>query len=214
MKKLREVFFVLVSVGLIVPCSISKASVLSAPITNPANGHEYLLLSSQTWLDAEAEAITLGGHLTTVNDAAEDNWLWSTFGPFSSYMAGFDIRKQNFWIGLSDYASRPPGSLTSGTFVWADGEPFTAQSYSNWHPGDPSGQSGGVPEMFVLKWGNPDLLVPGQWNDGVGVNNNGSQAEDAYQVSVMEIAIPEPSAFVLVGLGTLGMLVGARRKLK
>jgi hypothetical protein len=213
MKKLSDVFFVLFSVGLIVPCSVTKASVLGGPVTNSANGHVYMFLSSQTWLDAEAEAITLGGHLTTVNDAAEDTWLWSTFGPSSSFMAGFDYTKQNFWIGLSDYASRPPGSLTPGTFVWADGEPFTAQSYTNWSLGNPSGESSGVPEMFVLKWGNHENVwnTPGEWNDAVGVNN--LVPENAYQVGVMEL-IPEPSTFVLVGLSGLAMLGGVRRMRK
>ena len=45
------------------------ASILQGAVTNPANGHTYYLLTQNTWTASEAEAVTLGGHLVTANDA-------------------------------------------------------------------------------------------------------------------------------------------------
>jgi len=50
----------------------AHASILTGPVVNPANGHVYYLLSQNTWSNAEAEAVALGGHLATIRNAAED----------------------------------------------------------------------------------------------------------------------------------------------
>ena len=60
----------------------ARAAVLAGPITNAANGHAYYLLSTNTWTQSENEAIALGGHLVTINDDAENNWVYDTFGQF------------------------------------------------------------------------------------------------------------------------------------
>jgi len=44
-------------------------------VTNPANGHSYYLLSSNTWTASQAEAAALGGNLP-INDAAENDWVF------------------------------------------------------------------------------------------------------------------------------------------
>lgn len=126
----------------------SEAAVIGGPIVNPANGHRYYLLSEQSWNNSEAEAVSLGGHLVTINNQVEDDFVWSQFGPASSFGS------IQFWIGLNDAA-------VDGTFVWSSGE---TPSYTNWTPGEPSGTSGGAEEDYVIKWGEHD----GQWNDGVG----------------------------------------------
>ena len=56
-----------------------RAGILAGPVVNPANGHTYYLLSRNKWSNAEAEAVTLGGHLATIRNATEDRWIYSTF---------------------------------------------------------------------------------------------------------------------------------------
>jgi len=54
---------------------------------NPTNGHTYLLVDlaadlggrTNTWVNLEAEAVNIGGHLVTVNDADEELWIDNTF---------------------------------------------------------------------------------------------------------------------------------------
>jgi hypothetical protein len=49
----------------------ARAAVLAGPLTNAANGHSYYLLSDTSRTASEAEARGLGGHLVTINDAAD-----------------------------------------------------------------------------------------------------------------------------------------------
>src|ERR1051326_2188027 len=57
-----------------------RTKVIAGPFTNPGNGHSYLLLDAATWKDSEAEAVTLGGHLATIRNHAEEQWVVHTFG--------------------------------------------------------------------------------------------------------------------------------------
>ncbi len=54
----------------------ARAGILAGPVINPANGHSYYLLSQNTWSYAEAEAVSLGGHLATIRNAEEDRWVY------------------------------------------------------------------------------------------------------------------------------------------
>ena len=74
---MKNILCLLVSVGLC--SSIQAVSTLSGPVYNPATAHTYFLLSTSDWTDAETAAARMGGHLVTVNDAAENDWLLSTF---------------------------------------------------------------------------------------------------------------------------------------
>src|SRR5258705_135271 len=53
--------------------------------SNPATGPFYSLLTSNTWTGAQAEAVGIGGNLTTIDNAAENDWVFDTFslGPVS-----------------------------------------------------------------------------------------------------------------------------------
>jgi lectin-like protein len=90
----------------------ARAAVLAGPLTNAANGHTYYLLSADTWTASEAEARGLGGHLVTINDAAENQWVLNSFSPLTG------VPYASLWIGLNDAANE-------GQFVWASGEPVT-----------------------------------------------------------------------------------------
>lgn len=104
---------------------------------NPVTGHDYLYVEDgMTWAEAEAYAVSLGGHLVTINDAAEDTWLVATLGT-------------EYWIGLNDRA-------VEGAWVWASGEPVT---FTNWCPDEPNDNPPG--EDAVMIWNRPPI----GWND-------------------------------------------------
>ncbi len=89
----------------------ASADVLSGPIVNPTNGHSYYLLEQDTWTNSEAFAQSLGGHLVTINDAPEDEFVFQTF---SSIVPGLN----HLWIGYND-------AEVEGQFVWSSGEVVT-----------------------------------------------------------------------------------------
>ncbi len=99
----------------------SYAQVIAGPIENPDTGNSYLLLSGINWSTdgfarSEADAVALGGHLVTINDANEDDWVYKTFGPKLPSKPGI------LGIGLNDIRQE-------GKYVWASGE---TPSYKNW----------------------------------------------------------------------------------
>ena len=102
------------------------------------NGHTYLLSNVGSWEEAQAEAQSLGGHLVTINDAVEEDWLHTTFGT-----AG------ELWIGLTDKA-------VEGQFEWVSGEAVT---YTNWTPNEPNNHGAGE------DYGIFNRAVSQQWDD-------------------------------------------------
>jgi len=113
----------------------APATILRGPITNSANGHVYYLLAQANWTQSEDEAISLGGHLVTINDEAENNWVYDTFSLFN----GAPIA---LWLGLND-------QLQEGKFVWTSGQ---TSSYTHWSAGQPDNGGGELTENFVHMW--------------------------------------------------------------
>lgn len=121
------------------------------PIVNPNNGHSYRLVDGHVdWLTAkaEAEAAMLNGqpgHLVTISDQAEADWLVATFPG------------QRPWIGLFQDVNDPNYSEPGGGWVWVTGEPV---SYTNWAANEPNNISGsGGPEDYAELFGSTE------WND-------------------------------------------------
>ena len=107
--------------GVVETDALAAVYVVQGPVTNPANGHTYYRLSNSNWSDAEAFATgVLGGHLATIDDAAENTFVRATFADAPG--------SGRVWIGLNDAA-------TEGAFVYTSGAPFV---YSNWDPGEPN----------------------------------------------------------------------------
>jgi hypothetical protein len=159
--------------------------------TDTYSGHTYHLLDTdgtKWWLDAEAEAISLGGHLVTINDALENQWILETFGPQAiSYASAHSLPDSfaiSLWTGLADY-------VTEGSFAWASGEPV---GYTNWFLGEPAGfyADEDFAGMSVNSYGNP-----GQWHDIVGDNRLVDLTFGVVEVN----ALPEPSSLLLAATG-------------
>jgi hypothetical protein len=160
---------------------------ISGPTINPANGHAYYLLSNGNWTDSEAAAQALGGHLVTINNAAENAFVLANFSNFGAI-------QRSIWIGFNDAASE-------GNFVWASGEAVT---YTNWRAGEPNNNLGLENYAYIL---NEGQSWDGQWND---FQNQPVPTGQAPLYGVVEV-VPEPS---MLALGALGMIVCSRRRLK
>jgi Lectin C-type domain len=124
---------------------VAQASVyvVGGPIYNPATDHTYYLLSPDSWTNSEAFAQTLGGHLVTINDAAENAWVYDNLNVGNA--------NRNAWIGLNDVRE-------AGTWEWISGEPVT---YLDWAPEEPNFAF----EHWVHYYGDPAPPVPSQWNN-------------------------------------------------
>lgn len=179
--------------GIVLGSASLYAAVLTPPVINPANGHFYSLLSSNTWSGAQAEAVALGGNLTTIDNAAENDWVFDTFS------AG----QRNLWIGLND------GDF-NGIYSWIDGTVF---SYSNWDAG-PSQQPdlGNDHWVFIALGDLGQGLTARKWHDVV--DNPDSQFPwigPVYGV-VEQVASPfcspHPAAATATVVG--GFVIGAK----
>jgi hypothetical protein len=121
----------------------TRADVIAGPITNPANGHEYYLLTPNIWTASEAEAEQLGGTLAIIKNAADQEWVFSKFGAYGG-------TNRNLWIGLHRQWQGAP-------FAWVTD---TKLDYVNWEKGQPD-NAGGV-ENCVEVWPGDHR---GAWND-------------------------------------------------
>lgn len=111
------------------------------------NGHFYGVTTSKgTWDAAEAEAVAVGGHLVSIDSAAENEFVRLLCPPNPSAPGNA------CWIGLS----RPDG----GAWRWSDGSPVT---YTNWGPGEPNNARGN--EFWVWIYGPHSNNAGGDWND-------------------------------------------------
>ncbi len=168
-------------------CALLNFSALGAVYVldtafNPTTGHTYYLLDNSNWSDAENAAIGLGGHLTTINDLAENNWVWNRWG------TGHDL-----WIGLHDpIVGDGSGPQHAANFVWADGSP---SPYRNWRPGEPNNSNG---DYFTYILAN-GLDGGGQWNDVMDTANTPNQP---LLHGVVEV-VPEPTSAALIAVGLI-----------
>jgi Concanavalin A-like lectin/glucanases superfamily/Immunoglobulin domain/Lectin C-type domain/Chitobiase/beta-hexosaminidase C-terminal domain len=155
-----------------VTIQFSSPIVLAGPVTNAANHHVYYLLATSSWTNAETKAQQLGGHLVTINDAAENQWVFTSFATFPG-------QSGNLWIGL--YRAN-----VAGGFAWASGEALT---YTHWAPGEPN-NCGGV-ENRGMMYGTPNTPeVFGFWNDASDAGRSGCDGADLAINGVVELDVP------------------------
>ena len=192
MKNLLNTGFL--SIGLTFCCNYANAAIISGPIINPTNNNTYYLLNSANWTQSENEAIALGGHLVTINDQTENNWVFDTFSTFGGV-------NRALWTGYND-------GLTEGDFVWSSGE---TPIYTNWAGNQPDdGNTPSVSEDYVhLLWPTHPNTDPGQWNDFQNLSSvNGFTLNGVVEISTV---VPVPAAVWLFGSGLIG-LIGMMKK--
>jgi serine/threonine protein kinase len=97
-------------------------------ILNPANQHKYLYVKkSKTWYAAKSYCEQLGGYLVTIQDDAENTFVYNLSGG-------------NIWLGAIRDAN-------GGAFQWVTGEPW---NFTKWHSGSaPSDHS----RINIHVWG-------------------------------------------------------------
>jgi Lectin C-type domain len=100
---------------------LSLDQLASKPIVNPHNHHTYILLRPTNWERSERLAEKLGGHLATVRNQEEEDWVFRKFGRYGG-------ARRLLWIGLNDLDKR-------FHFSWADGE---SASYTDWAVHEPN----------------------------------------------------------------------------
>ncbi len=180
-------FYVIGLVGLFACAGLAQANPFPAGYTAyEYNGHWYALtLGYGTWLECENEAVSLDAHLVSINDAQEDQWLFSVFEPIGGpvYTA---------WIGLYQDVDDPAYSEPSGGWKWASGEPFV---YDNWEGLEPNNQQ---QEDFAV------LEKSLEWNDF-----GPTSLQYAPHPVIIEV-VPEPATMSLLALSGIALL--KRRK--
>ena len=105
---------------------------ISGPMYNPQTHHWYCLLSASTWTEAELEAVRLGGHLVTIENREENDWVLRTFGNFGG-------SPKMIWLGLTDPTGRAQWTWVStgkrpDFWNWAPGEPGSGACYIDMYP--------------------------------------------------------------------------------
>ena len=124
------------------------ADIVAGPITNPANGHDYYLLSPNSWTMSEAEAESLGGTLAVIKNADEQKWVFSKFGAYGG-------TNRNLWIGLHR-------TDANRSLIWITGAKL---GYVNWSGGQPDDSGGVESYVFMASANRPWGFPAGGWND-------------------------------------------------
>jgi hypothetical protein len=113
-----------------------------------------IVAGSFSWTEAKLDAERRGGHLATIVTARE----WADIRTVLSTA----LDRKNLWLGGTDEG-------TEGRWQWVTGE---AWSYTNWRVNEPGndslGNGQGVPENYLMIWGNETADQDGGqafWND-------------------------------------------------
>lgn len=83
-----------------------------------------LIWSEKSWADAEATCAKFGGHLASVGNVQDNDFIARLMNKRASEVP-------RYWLGGRDDVN--------GTWSWSDGRPF---SYANWASGNPAEQAG------------------------------------------------------------------------
>jgi hypothetical protein len=204
-----RIFMIVCSVFFLI--AHANAASVQWPVSEGGNGHYYEAIyvpGEITWTNANAAATAMGGYLATISSAQENAFVYSLVDDDRYwYMGSRDPATgpgndlNGPWLGGWQNYSAPDYSEPAGGWNWVTGEPFT---YTNWHPGEPD-NSGGVQDILVF-YGNGFSVADrtAMWGDNYHIN--------ATALGYVVESVPEPSTFVLLGLGIITTLAYAWRR--
>jgi tetratricopeptide (TPR) repeat protein len=111
----------LVILGVIIGPTLLKTFTPDPRVLNPKNNHLYLhsldagFETESTWVEARDYCASQGGHLVTIQDVAENEFV-------------YELTNGSSWLGATDEEQE-------GTWLWVTGEPV---QYTNWNVDEPS----------------------------------------------------------------------------
>ena len=143
--------------------TIAKVGIAEIPFIRRDNS-AYVIVEGRTWEEAEANAIELGGHLVTINDKAENDFIvnvlqpiiWARYGRYVSQNPARYGGPNHPYIGYSDVKNE-------GTWVWSSGQ---TSSFENWSPSEPSSDVSNADYAQIYLEGETSTGgLWGQWDD-------------------------------------------------
>ena len=125
----------------------------------------YVVVNGPTWNDAEVNAVKLGGHLVTINDAEENNWVMNTYQEIGNGLTADMWGAKSLFIGLTRLDKS--GEKTENKYGHSDG--WISGQASDYRPDywgivegkDWDGNSGAI----VWHEGGAEEGGFSQWND-------------------------------------------------
>jgi hypothetical protein len=189
MRKNRTATLLACLLPCLVVAGVARAAPVEWSVASGGNGHLYdTTPTGSSWTDAEAYAVSQGGHLVTIDDAAEMAFIQSTF--LNGALGG-----ETFWIGLTS----PTGDWTDpATWGWVSGSTST---YRNWRAGQPDFGTGNNDRYAVVNFihGNDPT-----WD-------NFPDSSFGTPRGIFEV-VPVPAAAWLLGPALMGLVGFTRRR--
>lgn len=165
-------------------------------VADGGNGHVYQAFRPTffiSWVQAQAQAVALGGYLATPSTQEENDWLYTHVAYDPSLWVFGESFVDGPWLG----GIQEPNNLPAEGWSWVSGEPW---NFTNWAPGQPDDYHGDTQDALHL-WGGPQ---PG----GAPTNMWDDVGRTRTMPSYIVEWVPEPTALLM--LAALG--AGLRRR--